>query len=310
MKSYLKIAADSDVDHLEAVAISFSSQIGMRLCSESIGRQNRFPQFHAVLYTHFKNIQNSVTHSRLNAHGGPDILPPEARASEVMGTAKCLAASANRWPDSAGFDLEDLQALFERAQQLGGTLEQADSWAEVVSALAPRSAPAELQPAAENPPVHGFDWKSKRQQVKRIEAAARWHCVSPGKGPRDSVALGFALTVLFLGLIAPKGLAGLGFTPSLPWPWLGTVLSVLAAVGAYIVVLVYGPGPRSYSDVLYASLAAYAPIDKDAYRVLQAKTRRYVEFDYFQAWASSERQAIAEAAGLMKAKTAFLEKAV
>lgn len=316
MKSPIQLLANADIDHLEAVATTYSSQIGMRLSSLSINSRNLFPRLHEVLYTHFKNVQNFTIHSRLSAQldAGAYVYSLPERASQVMWTARCLAASAKRWPQHADFDLEDLRGLFERGQELGGSIGQVTTWAEVVSALEtlePTTAPAALTglaSEASTPPTDVFDWKSKLRQVKRIEAAARRHYSSPSKGPRDAAALVIGLVVLVLGLIVAKGLAALGFTPT--WPWLGAVLPLFAALGTYVAVLVCGPGPRSYSDVLYASLAAYAPVDKDAYRVLQAKTRNHFELEYFQSWAWSERQAIADAAGLMKAKKAFLGKVV
>lgn len=313
MKSHIQLGADADIDHMEAVATAYSSQIGMRLCSLSIGGRKLFPRLHEVLYTHFKNVHNFAIHSRPSAHLGDAYLPPD-RASQLMWTARCLAASANRWPEHADFDLDDVRALFERGQQLGGSIEQAATWAEVVAALEP--APAQMEPESEvasasDAAEPGFDWKLKREQLRRIEKAAQQHSATPDKGPPDTAAVvcANAVAAFFMCLIAADGLSWLGFTRSLPWPWL-----LLTAASSYIAILALWPSSRSYGDVVYAKLAAYAPIDKGGYRALQVKARGNgcIELHDVQNWASGERHAIALVAGrtTTKATAAFLEKAV
>lgn len=154
-------------------------------------------------------------------------------------------------------------------------------------------------------------WKQKHQQVRRIEDLAYHLRAAPGKGPREVKALMWCCAVFLAGILIRTVLPKIGVSlPVLPWPLLEPFLLLALTLGIYVAIRVFSKASTSYHDLLYTSLAEYAPVDKESFRQFQARTRAEGHLDDRELliWAMGERRAIALAAGWLKAEAAFLDR--
>lgn len=90
-------------------------------------------------------------------------------------------------------------------------------------------------------------------------------------------------------------------------------ISLAVAVPVFFLVLHYSKRPRTWTAKLDQLLAAYDPIDKEAYRRLQQRTREagYLERDLVHEWLGFERHAVRVEAGWERAAPdGFLNKKV
>jgi hypothetical protein len=92
------------------------------------------------------------------------------------------------------------------------------------------------------------------------------------------------------------------------------VLTVTGIAGgiAYWLVPWFSAQPRTWTELLDSKLASYEPVDVDAYRALQAKSREnYLDYDDLLLWLERERLALRNAAGGDEPNpSAFLNKQI
>lgn len=124
-------------------------------------------------------------------------------------------------------------------------------------------------------------------------------------GPRASQAL-------VMGLVACGSVVLSGLSLSTKYGALESS-ALLAGVAVAVLVLRFSRSPQTHLERLYQRLAAYNPIDRDAYRLLQDVTRSSRELApaELENWLAVERNAVQVAAGLRKPMAnAFLDKVV
>ncbi|MDP9912309.1 hypothetical protein J2W27_004435 [Variovorax boronicumulans] len=158
------------------------------------------------------------------------------------------------------------------------------------------------------------DWHAKLRQLQRIDWRRRQRRFC-SVGPRTSKAA-FVSVIAFLGVLAvSRSLEWLGWVPvvtAFDMRWSGLV-SVAGGTMAYVLVQLLSSAPKTWSALLDVDLAAYEPVDRDAYRYLQDRTRStgYFEHAAIAAWLRDERDAVEMAAGWRKPRnSAFLNKKV
>lgn len=117
-------------------------------------------------------------------------------------------------------------------------------------------------------PEQAPDTSKRRRQLGRIRAYSGMFFQPTFFGPRMALALAAGIVV---GGLAIWGV-GTG------WP------SALAACAAFAAVLRYGRAAKSWGARMDTCLAEYDPLDKDAYRRLQAAT----EAEGLSPWALDE----------------------
>lgn len=159
------------------------------------------------------------------------------------------------------------------------------------------------------PVAANLDKKAARRRLAQLTQirVSLLTALGPGSvvGPRASQAL--AMGLVACGAVL---LSGLSFSPKY-----GALESsaLLAGVAVTILVLRLSRSPQTYLERLYQQLAAYDPIDLNAYRLLQDVTRSSQELapGEVETWLTVERNAVQLAAGLCKPMAnAFLNKVV
>ncbi|MDP9877694.1 hypothetical protein J2W25_001999 [Variovorax boronicumulans] len=158
------------------------------------------------------------------------------------------------------------------------------------------------------------DWHAKLRQLQRIDWRRRQRMFS-SVGPRTSKAA-LVSVAAFLGVLAvSRSLEWLGWVPVATAfdMRLSGLISVAGGAIAYVLVQLWSVAPKTWSALLDVDLAAYEPVDRQAYRNLQERTRTsgYFEHAAIAAWLRDERDAVEMAAGWRKPRnSAFLNKKV
>jgi len=158
------------------------------------------------------------------------------------------------------------------------------------------------------------DWHEKLQQLQRIDWRRRQRRFS-SVGPRTSKATGFSVLVFITLLASSRGLEWLGLLPSavvFDMRWSGLV-SIAGGAVAYALMQTFSSTPKTWSALLDVDLAIYEPVDLDAYRLLQDRTRAtgYFEHVAIAEWLRDERDAVKTGAGWRKPRnSAFLNRKV
>ncbi|MNV55853.1 hypothetical protein D3C71_1481040 [compost metagenome] len=167
---------------------------------------------------------------------------------------------------------------------------------------------------SESRPPPSPDWHTKLRQLQRIDWRRRQRRFS-SVGPRTSKAT-VASMMAFLGVLAvSRALEWIGWVPVVTifdMRWSG-LLSIAGGAAAYVLVQLWSSAPKTWSALLDVDLATYEPVDRDAYRYLQDRTRStgYFEHAAIALWLRDERDAVEMAAGWRKPRnSAFLNKKV
>lgn len=153
------------------------------------------------------------------------------------------------------------------------------------------------------------DWRKLSQQLRSIERslAQREH-MTPG--PRAGFGL-LVATGLGVGMAAVFfGIHQLGLLVDSP---VFHLLPMLSAFVCFFLVLLLSKRPKTWTEQIDSQLAAYEPIDKDAYRKLQSVVRELgsLELQSVEEWIHTEQHALKIASGWRKAAPdGFLNKKV
>jgi hypothetical protein len=159
-------------------------------------------------------------------------------------------------------------------------------------------------------------WQKRWRQVRAIEATLI-HSERTAVGPRAGFAIVAGIVTAGTVMAADFGLQQFGWSSSaLPWQFARRAVALAPLVlglVAYMLVLRRSARPKTWTGRIDQLLAAYAPIDKKAYRRLQQQTRDlgYLETDLVFQWLQHERHAIEAAAGWLDPEPGgFLNKKV
>ncbi|MNM71634.1 hypothetical protein D3C81_833040 [compost metagenome] len=129
-------------------------------------------------------------------------------------------------------------------------------------------------------------------------------CEADGWGPRESLALRLAFAI---SVLTGWGLAVMGQ---------GIPTAVMSGAGlflvTYLLVMCFSRTPKTHSEQFDVLLAAYDPIDREAYRHLQAQASasELITPKAVLVWLKAEEKAIRQAASIPKPGLAFLNKQV
>lgn len=168
----------------------------------------------------------------------------------------------------------------------------------------------------QKPALTTAEAKAKFQQLRTIDIAMLRSGQSIN-GPRFGRATmaGAAVCVALLGLSYLVENSGLAPWATLPPDvrhalfWLPYALGF----GVFLWVNVKSSYPRTWVDLIDAKLAGYEPVDREAYRRLQQRTRDAGFLDYHEVreWVLMERHAVEIASGrLTPSRETFLRKKV
>ncbi|AXQ51085.1 hypothetical protein DZA28_29270 [Pseudomonas alloputida] len=148
------------------------------------------------------------------------------------------------------------------------------------------------------PSGQSLDTAERRKQLGRIRTCSRFFFEPPFLGPRMALAVAAAMAVGALSVAA----VGTGWT------------SMLASCATFAAVLRFGKAAKTWGARMDAFLAEYDPLDKEAYRRLQAITEKEgLSPCLLDEWLSSEYAAIDSADGVQPASARrgrFLRKKI
>lgn len=159
------------------------------------------------------------------------------------------------------------------------------------------------------PPASLANWKTRWAQLRTIETTM-YRRTHSGMSPRANYAVGVAAVIVIasmalLSLLEQAG-APVGSPVLYGVPYLFGCTGLLA-------IWRCSKKPKTWTALLDQLLAAYEPIDRDAYCRLQDQTRDlgYLERDRVYEWLGFERHAVEVAAGRQNAEpSGFLAKKV
>lgn len=147
-------------------------------------------------------------------------------------------------------------------------------------------------------PTPPEDTSTRRKQLRGIEVAGRhmFHNGGASMGPRALQAVGLAFVAAIIGAF-----------------FFGIGMMVALTAATYLATMYLSKSAPSWGDLLDRRLAGYDPLDKAAYRTLQAATEdaRRLESWHFYTWLDYEHSALDAADGIKKVpteKSLFLRK--
>lgn len=136
-------------------------------------------------------------------------------------------------------------------------------------------------------PTPPEDTSTRRKQLHGIVTAAR-HMFDGGLTPRGLQAVGSAFVAAIIGAF-----------------FFGIGLMLVLMVGAYVATMHLSKSATSWGRVTDRRLAGYDPLDKAAYRALQAATEDAGRLEpwHFYTWLECEYSALDAADGIKKVPT-------
>ncbi|EFH6694732.1 hypothetical protein GNY16_20290 [Escherichia coli] len=139
-------------------------------------------------------------------------------------------------------------------------------------------------------PTPPEDTSTRRKQLRGIEVAGRhmFHNGGASMGPRALQAVGLAFVAAIIGAF-----------------FFGVGMMVALTAATYLATMYLSKSAPSWGDLIDRRLAGYDPLDKSAYRTLQAATEdaRRLEPWHFYTWLECEHSALDAADGIKKVPT-------
>lgn len=154
-----------------------------------------------------------------------------------------------------------------------------------------------------------IDWRNKFSELRRMELTLRMR-QQDGFGPRRGFALLLAVAAFSLVM---GGLFALDNIGAKVTSWVFNGVPFVLGVLSYQMTCRFSSKPWTYTAKLDCQLAQYEPINRDAYRQLQARTKEAgsLETKFVQEWLEVEHYAVELAAGWRKPDAkGFLAKKV